>query len=146
MTTPAFNEVAFRNQFPAFENSTDFPAAQLQGWWTMGSAYINPDNVYPWNFKTNQLQLALDLMCAHLGQSYSLINAGVPTVIVQGTAEGTVNVSLTPPPVKSSFGWWLATTSYGQQLRALLKTVANVGLFVGGSPENSGFRKIGGVF
>jgi len=141
---PTFNDVAFRNQFPAFENTTDFPPAQLQGWWTMGTAYLNIDNNAPWT--PAQLQLALDLMCAHLGQSFTLINAGVPTVLVQGTAEGSVNVSLTPPPVASSFGFWLATTSYGQQLRVLLKAVSNVGLYVGGWVERQGFRKAGGVF
>ena len=44
---PTFNDVAFRNQFPAFENTTDFPPAQLQGWWTMGTAYLNIDNNAP---------------------------------------------------------------------------------------------------
>ena len=146
MTTPTFDDERFRNQFPAFENTTDFPPEQLDGWWVMGTAYINIQNGYPWNFNTAQLQLAADLMCAHLGQSFTLINSGIPTVLVQGTAEGTINVSLTPPPVKSAFGWWLSTTSYGQQLRVLLKAVAGVGLFVGGWVERSGFRKAGGVF
>jgi hypothetical protein len=145
-TTPVYNDEAFRNQFPQFENTTLFPPAQLEGWWTMGTAYINIDNNYPWNFKTKQLQLAIDLMCAHLAASFSLINAGIPSVIVQGTSEGTVNVSLVPPVIKSAYGWWLATTPYGAQLRALLRAVANVGLYVGGSPESSGFRKAGGVF
>lgn len=143
---PAYNDENFRNQFPAFENTTDFPPAQLEGWWTMGTSYINELNGYPWSFRPAQLQLALDLMCAHLGKSFTMINAGQPTVLVQGTAEGTVSVSLTPPPVKSSFGWWLATTPYGQQLRALLKAVANVGLYVGGNWERAGFRKAGGFF
>lgn len=79
---PTFNDVAFRNQFPAFENTTDFPPAQLEGWWVMGTAYLNIDNNAPWT--PAQLQLALDLMCAHLGQSFTLINAGIPTVLVQG--------------------------------------------------------------
>jgi len=143
---PAYNDANFRLQFSAFADVTDYPTAQLDGWWTMGTSYINPDNNYPYNFKTKQLQLALDLMCAHLAQSFTMITAGIPTVVVQGTAEGTVNVSLTPPPVKTSFGWWLATTPYGSQLRALLRAVANVGLYIGGSPENSAFRKAGGIF
>ena len=144
--TPVYNDEAFRNQFPQFENTTLFPPAQLEGWWTMGTAYINIDNNYPWNFQSKQLQLAIDLMCAHLAASFSLINAGIPAVVVQGSAEGTVNVSLVPPPIKTAFGWWLATTPYGNQLRALLRIVANVGLFVGGSPENLGFRRAGGYF
>lgn len=144
--TPTYNDEAFRNQFPQFENTTIYPPAQLEGWWTMGTAYINIDNNYPWNFKSKQLQLAIDLMCAHLGASFTMINKGIPAVVVQGSAEGTVNISMVPPPVKSAFGWWLATTPYGNQLRALLKTVANVGLYIGGSTENAGFRKAGGLF
>lgn len=145
-TTPVYNDQAFRDQFPQFENTTIYPPAQLEGWWTMGTAYINIDNNYPWNFKSKQLQLAIDLMCAHLAASFTLINSGIPSVVVQGTTEGSVSVSMVPPVVKSSFGWWLATTPYGAQLRALLRTVANVGLYVGGSPEGSGFRKAYGVF
>jgi Protein of unknown function (DUF4054) len=145
MTAPAYNDSNFRQMFPEFENTTDYSEAQLEGWWTMGTAYINILNAFP-TFSPAQLQLSLDLMCAHLAKSFTMINAGIPTVVVQGTSEGTVNVSMTPPPVKSSFGWWLATTPYGAQLRALLKTIAGVGLFVGGSPENLGFRRAGGFF
>lgn len=129
-TTPVYDDVNFRNQFPAFENTTLFPPAQLEAWWTMGTAYINIDNQYPWNFKTKQLQLAIDLMCAHLAASFTLINNGVPSVIVTGTTEGTVQVSMEPPPTTTAFGWWLATTPYGSQLRALLRVVANVGFYV----------------
>jgi len=129
-TTPVYDDVNFRNQFPAFENTTLFPPAQLEAWWTMGTAYINIDNQYPWNFKTKQLQLAIDLMCAHLAASFTLINNGIPSVIVTGTTEGTVQVSMEPPPTTTAFGWWLATTPYGSQLRALLRVVANVGFYV----------------
>ncbi len=129
-TTPVYNDVDFRNQFPAFENTTLFPPAQLEGWWTMGTAYINIDNNYPWNFKTKQLQLAIDLMCAHLAQTFTLINQGISSVVVTATSEGTVNVTMEPPPTSTAFGWWLSTTSYGAQLRALLRVVGNVGLFM----------------
>ena len=129
-TTPVYNDENFRNQFPAFENTTIFPPAQLEGWWTMATAYINIDNNYFWNFKTKQLQLAVDLMCAHLAASFTLINAGIPTVVVTGTTEGSVTVSMQPPPTMTAYGWWLATTPYGAQLRALLRVVGNIGLFV----------------
>lgn len=146
MNTPCFNDSIFREQFPKFNDTTAFPSSQLDGWWTMGTAYINIDNGYPWSFNSKQLQLAIDLMCAHLAESFSLINAGVPTVVVQGTTEGSISVSMVPPPAKTAFGWWLSTTPYGLQLRALLRTVANVGLYVGGSAENLGFRRAGGRF
>jgi hypothetical protein len=127
-TTPVYNDVNFRNQFPAFENTTIFPPAQLGGWWTMASAYININNTRPWT--PVQLQLAVDLMCAHLAASFTLINAGIPTVVVIGTTEGSVTVSMQPPPTMTAYGWWLATTPYGAQLRALLRVVSNIGLFM----------------
>ena len=96
----------------------------------MGTAYINIDNNYPWNFKNKQLQLAIDLMCAHLAQTFTLINQGISSVVVTATSEGTVNVTMEPPPTSTAFGWWLSTTSYGAQLRALLRVVGNVGLFM----------------
>ena len=129
-TTPVYNDENFRNQFPAFENTTIFPPAQLEGWWTMATAYINIDNTRPWIFKSGQLQLAVDLMCAHLAASFTLISNGIPSVLVIGTTEGSVTVSMEPPPSKTAFGWWLSTTPYGAQLRALLRIVGNIGLFV----------------
>jgi len=146
MTTPTYNDTNFRLQFPQFADVTMFSVQQLSSWWTMGTSYVNAQNGYPWSCNPNQLQLALDLMAAHLAQSYTLISQGVPTVLVQGTTEGSVTVSMTPPPVTSAFGHWLSTTSYGQQLRSLLKAVANVGLYVGGYPERSAFRKVYGAF
>lgn len=127
-TTPVYDDVNFRNQFPAFENTTIFPPAQLEGWWTMASAYININNTRPWT--PAQLQLAVDLMCAHLAASFTLINAGIPSVLVIGTTEGSVTVSMQPPPTMTAYGWWLATTPYGAQLRALLRIVGNIGFFV----------------
>jgi hypothetical protein len=145
MTTPVYNDTNFRAQFPVFANMTTYPEAMLSGYWAMGSAYISTNNVNcVWT--SAQAQLANDLMAAHLAQSFTLINNGVPVVLVQGSTEGSVTVSVTPPPVKSSFGYWLATTPYGMQLRALLKAVAGVGLYVGGLPERSAFRKVAGIF
>lgn len=141
---PAYNDANFRAQFPAFANTTTYPEAMLSGYWTMATAYINENGGPGWMRNSAQLQLALDLMAAHLAQSYTLINAGVPTVVVQGSTEGTVSVSMTPPPIKSAFGYWLATTPYGMQLRALLDVMASVGFYVGGSIERYGFRKAGG--
>jgi hypothetical protein len=127
-TIPVYDDVNFRNQFPAFENTTIFPPAQLEGWWTMATAYINIDNTYFWG--EAQLQLAVDLMCAHLAASFTLINAGIPTVVVTGTTEGSVTVSMQPPPTMTAYGWWLSTTPYGAQLRTLLRAVGNLGLFM----------------
>lgn len=142
MTTPSYNDTNFRALFPAFAN---IDAGTLSAWWSMGAAYISTNNGGT-IFTPAQAQLANDLMCAHLAYSFDLISQGTATVLVAGSTEGSVTVTLTPPPVKSAFGYWLATTPYGTQLRALLRAVAGVGLFVGGSYDRASFRKAGGGF
>lgn len=144
MATPAYNDTNFRAQFPAFANTTTYPTAQLSMNWTMASQYINIYSTCGWN--DTQLQLAVDLLCAHITKSFDLINAGVTTMLITGSTEGTVSVTGTPPPTTTGWQWWLATTPYGNQLRALLEVVAGVGFYVGGSAPRAGFRTGWGTF
>lgn len=149
MTTPSFNSANFRLMFPAFADTTAFPDAQLSGYWTMGTAYISLNN--PGCMWTDaQAQLGNDLMCAHLTQLFVQIgtapNDNGITGVITGATEGSVSASLAPPPTTTGYQYWLSSTPYGQQLRALLEAVGSVGMFVGGSPERAAFRKAGGVF
>jgi hypothetical protein len=138
----SYNDTNFRAMFPAFADVTVHPMAQLQANWTMGTVYI----VGGYGWTCPQLQLAQDLMAAHLTLISSNIANGIPNGVIVSAGEGTVSIGMMPPPVKSAFGYWLAGTPYGAQLRALLLAVANVGLYVGGSLERASFRKAGGVF
>jgi hypothetical protein len=85
-------------------------------------------------------------MCAHLTQLAQQIANGTPMGVMSAASEGSVSITLQPPPVKSAFGYWLSTTPYGNELRMLLDIVGGVGFYVGGSCEREGFRKAGGVF
>lgn len=143
---PVYNDTNFRAQFPAFANATAFPEAMLSATWTTGTAYISPNANPGWTCNPAQLQRALDLMCAHLTQLAQQIANGQPMGIMTAATEGSVSITLQPPPVKSAFGYWLSTTPYGNELRMLLDVVAGVGFYVGGSLERAGFRKAGGVF
>lgn len=144
MTTHVFDYAAFTAQFPAFADSTTYPSTTLSGYWTMARQYISPvDGTY---MAGDVLQLALNLMTAHLAQCFTLINKGEMQVVVSSATQGSVNVSLEPPPASSGWGWWLSTTPYGQQLRALLGTQGVSGFFVGGSMERAAFRKGGGIW
>lgn len=147
MTVPApsYNDANFRAQFPAFANTTMFPEAMLSGYWTTGTAYINADGGPGWR-NAAQLQRAMDLMCAHLAQIATQLANGQPIGVMTAATEGSVSITLQPPPTKTAFGYWLASTPYGVELRGLLGIVAGVGFYVGGSLERAGFRKIGGVF
>lgn len=138
----SFNEVNFRALFPAFADVTAFPTVSLQANWTMGTAYIKGGC----GWSVEQLQLANDLMAAHLSLLSSNIAKGIPNGVMTSATEGSVSIGLTPPPTASAFGYWLSSTPYGAQLRALLKVVAGVGLYVGGSYERASYRKAGGVW
>jgi hypothetical protein len=144
MATHVYDDASFRAQFPEFASSIIYPANTLLGYFGVASDYINPNDGYINNGAT--LQLMLDLMTAHLAKSFSMINAGQTSVILSGSSTGSVSVSLTPPPVKNAYQWWLSTTPYGNQLRALQMAKAAGGFMAGGSLERSAFRKAGGVF
>ena len=144
MAEHTFNSVAFREQFPAFTSITKYPDGQLSGYFTMATAYIFPSD---WGGMSGaQLQLALDLMTAHLTWLNQLIVAGNTSAApVAGATIDKVSVSLVAPESKSAWAYWLNTTPYGKQLLALLRILSRGGGIVGGAPEGLGFRGVFGV-
>ena len=95
----------------------------------------------------DRLQLALNLLTGHLTQTAALLAAGQSTVApVTGATQGSVSVSMQPPPATSGWQYWLSTTPYGIQLWALLSLAGAGGFLIGGSLERKAFRKAGGVF
>jgi hypothetical protein len=151
MTATSFNAATFRAQFPEYADDVTYTNATLSSYWTMGTAYISQNNAGCF-FTQAQAQLASDLICAHLAKLYASMvgtaagdGSGI-TGVVTGATEGSVNVTLAPPPTTTGFQYWLSSTAYGQQLRALLKAAAAGGPFIGGGLERASFRKAGGVF
>lgn len=151
---PAYNDANFRQLFKAFSDSTLWPEPTLQMYWAVASDYISTKDSQCNMLNGASLQLALDLMCAHLT---TLFNAdannaaagespGQAVGIETSASIGAVSVSNLPPPVKDAWDYWLNQTSYGQQLLALLKIKSVGGFSVGGLPERQAFRKSGGVF
>lgn len=144
MSLHTFDVVKFREQFPEFKNPTTYPDAQLQGYWDVATAIIDPnDNCF---LKGNQLQQALNLLTAHLAKLYSFVDKGKTVGLLQGATVDKVSVTLTPPPLKTGYQWWLAQTPYGAQLWALTQAITAGGFWFGGLPELSSFRKTAGVF
>lgn len=139
-----YDDAGFRAQFPEFANSTTYPVLTLSGYFTMATEFMSAEDGILLSGAT--LQTALNMMTAHLAKSFALLNAGQTTAVVTGSSEGSVSVSLTPPPTKNAWQWWLATTPYGMQLRALLMAKSVALQFVGGSLERNAFRKAGGLF
>jgi hypothetical protein len=140
-----FDVTTFRQQFPAFSNDTTFPDAMLQMYWDMAISYISDVGNYGWLQNTNR-QLALNFLTAHLVALSVIIAAGQVTGLMQTATIDKISVGLTPPPLPNQWQWWLNQTPYGQQLLALLAVNITGGLYVGGLPELSAFRKVGGTF
>ena len=94
MTTQAFDFAHFQALFPALSTTTQ---PQAQAWWDAAQSYI----VQPNSLMTDAaLNLALNLMTAHLTQSAAIIAGGSGLVgPIASAGEGTVNVAVVPPPV-----------------------------------------------
>lgn len=144
--TFTFDVEEFRVFFPAFASETLFPDDTLQMYWDSATCLVE-------NTQSGCLMLegdcrfrALNLMTAHLTALSVLIAAGQTPGLVQSATVDKVSVSLTPPPIQSQWQWWLSLTPYGQQLLALLQVSSVGGVYIGGLPELSAFRKVGGIF
>lgn len=144
MAQHTFDVSAFRIMFCEFADATKYPGIALQMHWDNGTNYIHSyDNQL---IDGANLQFALNLMTAHLAKSFSMINSGTVPGVINSATEGSVSVSMTPPPTKNMWQWWLATTPYGIQLLALLQSLTVGGFIIGGAPELAAFRRVGGVF
>lgn len=145
MAEHTFDSVAFREQFPAFTSITKYPDGQLSGYFTMATAYIYPRD---WaGIHGAQLQLALNLMTAHLTFMNQLVVAGNTSAgPLAGATIDKVAVTLVAPPVgTSAWKYWLNISSYGKELLALLRILSRGGGIVGGAPERAAFRGPYGV-
>ena len=147
MAEHTFDVTTFRLLYPAFANTTTFPDAYLTAQWTAATSYIlKYDNGL---IQGEQLQLALNLMTAHLVQINEILasRGTTPTLgVLQTATVDKVTISNMPPPVRSGWQYWLSSTPYGLQLWALLRALAGAGFYIGGLPERAAFRKVGGYF
>lgn len=147
MAEHTFNLTTFRLLYPAFSNAVTFPDDYLTAQWTAATAYISKyDGCL---LAGDQLQLALNLLTAHLTQINVILaqNGKTPTLgVLQSATVDKVTISNMPPPATNGWKYWLATTPYGLQLWALLQTASAGGLYIGGSTERRAFRKAGGIF
>ncbi|UAW63481.1 DUF4054 domain-containing protein [Mycoavidus sp. HKI] len=139
-----FDVSAFRLSFPAFANMETYPDASLLASWDAATCYVSPQN-YGY-LQGESRARALNLMTAHLVALADIVKAGQMPSMVSASTVDKVAVTLTPPPVKSQWQWWLSLTPYGQQLLALLSASAAGGFYIGGLPEGSGFRRVHGIY
>lgn len=144
MAVIEFDIAAFRAAYPQFANTATFTDATLQGYWDAAICYISDEN-YGY-ISGAKRERCLWLMTAHLAALSIIIASGqTPGMVNQATIDK-ITVTLQPPPIKTQFQWWLGLTPYGQQLLALLQANSVGGMYIGGAPEISAFRKVNGCF
>lgn len=145
-THSTLDTAAFRVAFPEFADTTAWPDTTLEANYTIAADFIDNNDNFCGGMSGATLERALQLFTAHLCKLSALIASGTTPTIVQASSVDKVSVTLVPPPVKTQWQYWLATTPYGQQLLALLSVLSVGGWTVGGIPERRGFRKGYGIF
>jgi hypothetical protein len=138
-----FSLSGFRNTYPAFRNVEQFSDIMINSHYFNAQLYMSESYG---GLEGDLLDFALQLLTAHLLYSFDLIAKGQSNALVNSATIDAVTVSLTPPPAKSGWEWWLSTTPYGLQLWSLLQLQSAGGWVIGGYAENKAFRKAGGVF
>jgi hypothetical protein len=148
----AYDDALFRAQFPEFGDTTKYPPALLSMYWGMASNFIDAGASPCAILSGSALPYALNCMTAQLlvlaAQQAAAIAAGQATsggIEVSATVDK-VSVDMMAPPVADMWEYWLALTPYGQQLLALLKTLAVGGISIGGMNESGSFRRSNGMF
>lgn len=144
MAQHVLDPATFRLLFPAYASDTTYPDGVLDVFWGNAVAFLGEyDGCL---LKGAAKQSALNYLTAHLLASRDLIARGQSFKVVTGSTVDKVQVQLMPPPARSAWQWWLATTPYGLQLWALLNVSSAGGFYLGGRPEQDAFRKVGGRF
>lgn len=154
-STDTYNDSDFRTRFPEYADINQYPYSTLKMYWGIATDFISQQACPCRVLNGDSLKYATYLMQAHLlylgtqRVQQMLVGAG-------GTQGGfktsatidKVSVQYLAPPMDPGAGyqWWLCQTPYGQQLWALLDILAVGGFAVGGLPERSALRKVGGLF
>lgn len=141
-----FDVAGFRARFPAFSNPATWSDEALSAYFIEAEAYIA--NRTTCALDLPRLTLALDLMTAHvatLGAQAAAGDSGGGGPVTSATVGG-VSVTRATPANMTAWGAFLALTSYGLRLAALLRARAAGGRLAGGLPEREAIRKVGGVF
>ncbi len=134
--------VKFREQFPEFSDTSKYTDLYMLEKYNMAICYIS--DLHCSSLTDDCTQYALYLMIAHLIKIDDEITANVKRGVITSASQGRVSTSFETPPSSGPWDYWLNTTAYGQQLKALLDVNSSGGWYVGGSAVGSAFRRLGG--
>lgn len=149
-----FDYNLFIQQFPEFADAS-YPETLVNMYAGVAGNFIAQDGAPCGMLSGDSLTYATNLMTAHviaMGKAASDSMAGGQAEqggFVTSAGMGGISVSRLAPPTTGAWSYWLAQTTYGQSLWALLSVLSVGGIAVGGnceSPESASFRRAGGVF
>ena len=133
-----FDLSAFRTAYPVFDS---VPDATVQAAATSALCLIGQDgcdcDVQMWQLMVAHLLYIQGQVATGNGGAGAVTSATIDKVSVAFAA---------PPFGTSAYKFWLFKSPYGGQLLALLDRCSKGGVYVGGLPERSAFRSVGGVF
>lgn len=143
MAKVIFNASDFRTLFPEFVCTPPIPDSTLQVYFDTAELYISNSGYHNriGGLNEKQRKQALYLMTAHLAQISRNIKDGSSTGVITQASVDKVSVTLAPPPAETQWQYWLQSTPYGQQLRALLSVASVGGYYVGARPEITAFNR-----
>lgn len=133
-----FDLSAFRTAYPVFDS---VPDATVQAAATSALCLIGQDgcdcDVAMWQLMVAHLLYIQGQVATGNGNAGAVTSATIDKVSVAFAA---------PPFGTSAYKFWLFKSPYGGQLLAMLDRCSRGGVYVGGLPERSAFRSVGGVF
>lgn len=136
---PVFDIAAFRAAFPAFADEVIYPDAMITAVSDAALCFLSEHSC---SCDTAAWQLAT----AHLMFLRTQAASGAPGGLVTSASIDKVSVTVTPPPARDGYSYWLSLSPYGLELMALLSRCSAGGIYVGGRPERAAFRSVGGIF
>jgi len=144
MTAIVFDAALFRKQIPKYADTVKYPDDFILIYWEQATYLVSSED-YGCMAGFSRAY-ALNLLTAHLMDLSAMAVRGKVGGFISSSTIDKVIVQRLAPPVSSGFDWWLNQTMYGQALLALLEVSSVGGFNVGGLPEGSAFRKVGGIF
>lgn len=143
-----YDDALFRKQIPAFKDTTQYPAEEIEIQFDLAQETICIGN----SIKPKLARYLLNLLTAHQYLYNAMITdgdkAGLPDgashLQVATTSIDGVSLSFNPFTSRNQAEYYFGLTPYGLQFYATLYRLSRGGLFFGGFPETLSFRHGGG--
>lgn len=134
----------FREAFPNFSDTEQYPDAYLERFLTQAQSYIS---TYNFRIRPEVRLLAIQYMAGHLmtlwgtqGQNNGGLGDNTAGSVITSAHIDSVSVSMQAPIASNAFAQWIQTTPYGKAFWALLTANNPIGVYWAGTPRAFGIR------